>query len=177
MTRLKLIVRNAVIILILLVLFLNRTGLYLTPMSAHKSSERSANYGPSKVVYIKEYEKGMNLLGKYDKWVSCNTVDKRLFFFWGFGNQVHGFENDKTKTLDYSWSASYEYYKCYGILNDENINKVEITLYNGEVYTTTDFYEDLFLITWISSDEDGSYIKSIKGYDSTGKIIYEENVM
>ena len=174
MNRLKLIIRNAFIILILLFLFLNRTGLYLTPLSAHENSERSAHYGPSKVVHIEDFEKGKHILGKYDKWISCNTVNRVFYFFWGFGNQVHGFENDTSKAIDFSYGASYEYYKCYGIINDENIKKVEITLDNGDKYFTTDFYDNLFLITWIASDDDGFYIKNIKGYDSIGNIIYEE---
>jgi len=175
MNRKRLIVRNTVIILILFILFLNRTGLYLTPMSAHEHSERSIHYGPSKVVHVEDFEKGKHILGKYDKWISCNTVDKEFLFFWGFGNQVIGIENDKSKSIDFTWGASNEYYKCYGIRNDVNVNKVEVTLDNGAVYSTTVFYEDLFLITWISSEDDEFYISNIKGYDLDNNIIFEEN--
>lgn len=175
MNRKKLIVRNMVIILILFFLFLNRTGLYLSPMSAHEHSERSIHYGPSKVVHVEDFEKGKHILGKYDKWVSCNTVDKKFLFLWSFGNQVNGFENDESKLIDFTWGASRRYYKCYGIRNDARIEKVEITLYNGDVYETTDFYEDLFLITWETTEEASYYIKNIRGYDKDNNIIFEED--
>jgi hypothetical protein len=175
MNRLKITLRNIVIIIILFFLFLNRSGLYLTPVSAHESSERSIHYGPSEVVHVENYKEGKHILGKYDKWISCNTVEKELYFFWKFGSQVTGIENDKSKALGYSWNASHQYYKCYGIRNDARIEKVEIILYNEDVYETTDFYEDLFLITWESSDDNDYYIKNIKGYDKNNKIIFEEN--
>lgn len=176
MIRHKEALRNILIIVVLFFLFLNRTGLYLTPISAHESSEKSAHYGPSKVVYIEDFEKGKHILGKFDRWVSCNTVNKQLLFFWAFGNQVHGFENDITRGIDFSYGASHEYYKFYGIRNNVNISKVEIALYNGKVYETTEFYENLFLITWVASDGDDEsiYIKNIKGYDLNNKLVFEE---
>lgn len=176
MSRHKKALKNILFIIILFFLFLNRTGLYLTPISAHESSERSAHYGPSKVVYVEDFEKGKHILGKFDKWVSCNTVNKQLFFLWAFGNQVHGFENDVSKAIDFSYGASHEYYKFYGIRNNVNVSKVELTLYNGKVLTIADFYEDLFLITWVASDgdDDRFYIKNIKGYDLNNNLVFEE---
>lgn len=61
-----------------------------------------------------------------------------------------------------------------GIRNDARIEKVEIILYNGDVYETTAFYEDLFLILWESSEDNDYYIKNIKGYDKYSNIIFEE---
>ena len=119
--------------------------LYLTPISAHEYSERSIHYGPSEVVHIEDWDGGKYILCKYDKWVSCNTVKRTLLLFWRFGNQPIGFENDKTKAVDYTWGASGQYWKLYGIINDDKIKKVEITLDNGEVLTQTAFYDDLFL--------------------------------
>lgn len=175
MSRMKIALKNIVIIITMFLIFIYFSGLYFTPLSAHESSERSIHYGPSEVVHIEDFEEGKYILGKYDKWVSCNTVNKQLLFFWGFGSQVTGFENDKTKTLDYSWSISHEYNKYYGIRNDVNINKVEITLKNGEIHTTTDFYNDLFIIAWKTSGDSDIYVKNIKGYDSFNNVIFEEN--
>lgn len=179
MSRRKKALRNIVLIVILFFLFLNRTGLYLTPLSAHKNSERSAHYGPSKVVYIEDFEKGKYILGKYDKWVSCNTVNKHFSFFWSFGNQVHGFENDLTKAVDYSYGGNNEYYKWYGIRNNKDVSKVEITLYNGKVIETTDFYDDMFLVTWHATsddDNDGLYIQNTRAYDSNNNVIFDDAV-
>lgn len=130
------------------------------------------NYGPSKVVHTENYEKGRYYLCMYDKWISCDTVDRFWYFFWSFGNQVTGIENDKKKALCYTWSSNNPYYKIYGIRNDKSISKVEITLDDGSVLSQTGFYEDMFLIPWKASGN--SYVKSVRGYDKAGNIIFKE---
>lgn len=179
MSRNKKIIRNIVILILLFFLTLRVSGLYLRPLSAHESSERSAHYGPSEVVHMEDFHGGKYILCKYDKWVSCNTVKRKLFFFWGFGNQVTGFENDKTKVIDYTWGMSSNDYKLYGIINDDRIRKIEITLGNGEVFTETKFYDDLFLFTWESHDHDDRSLdfNNIKGYDSENNIIFEDEYL
>ncbi|WP_366923087.1 hypothetical protein MFMK1_003579 [Metallumcola ferriviriculae] len=174
MSRRKKVIRNFIILGILFVIFLNRSGLYLTPLSAHEHSERSIHYGPSEVVHIEDFDGGKYILGKYDKWVSANTVNRTLFFFWRFGSQPIGFENDKSKAVDYTWSSSYENYKLYGIVNDDKVKKVEIILNSGESFAQKDFYDDLFLFTWQSKGNENMYFKSIRGYDSENKVIFEE---
>lgn len=174
MNRLKLTLRNIVIIIFLFLLFVNYSGFYLTPLTAHEQSERSIHYGPSNVVHMEENEDETYILGIYDKWVSCSTIKKQLFFFWSFGNQVTGFENDTSKDIDYSWNGSEEYYKLYGIRNDDDIEKVEFTLENGEVFSTTTFYDNLFLIIF-TPNHNGLYIKNVKVYNKDNHVIYEVN--
>ncbi len=176
MSRNKKILRNIVILTILFFVFLNISGLYLTPLSAHENSERSIHYGPSEVVHIEDFDKGKYILCKYDKWVSCNTVNRTLLFLWRFGNQVTGFENDKSEPVDYTWSMSSSYCKLYGIINDNKVKKVQITLDNGKVLTQTEFYDDLFLFTWKSNDKNEWGFKNIKGYDSDNNIIFEDEL-
>jgi hypothetical protein len=174
MNRLKRVIRNIIILAVLLFIFIKSFGLYLTPISAHEHSERSIHYGPSEVVHVEDFEKGKYILCKYDRWVSCNTVNRTLFFFWRFGNQATGFENDKSKALGYTWEGSYQYYKLYGIINDSSIKKIEVTLSNGAIFTQTDFYDDMFLLTWKLKDKEDLYSKSIKGYDANNNIIFQE---
>jgi|SRR5680860_21898 len=169
MSRPKKIIRNLIILAILLLLFLNRSGLYFSPLSAHEHSERSIHYGPSNVVHVENFDGGKYILSKYDKWVSCNTVNRSLFFFWRLGDQPIGFENDKTKPLDFTWSRTYQNHKAYGIINDNRVKKIGITLSDGEVLTQTNFYDGLFLVTWTNNQE----FKNIKGYDSNGQVIFE----
>lgn len=176
MDRLKKVIRNLIIITILFVLLLMRTGTYLSPLSAHEHSERSIHYGPSKVVHIEDFEEGKYILGKYDKWISCNTVYRTLFFFWRFGDQPIGFENDKTKAVSYSRSGSNLYNIAYGIINDKRVRRVEIDLSNGATLTQSDFYEDLFLLTWKSEDNKNTYMKGVRGYDSDNNVIFEEKL-
>ena len=151
-------------------------GLYITPLSAHENSERGLNYGPSKVVHIENFKKGKYILGKYDKWISCDTVNRALFFFWSPGGQTLGFENDKTKAVSYTWSGSEQLVIAYGIVNDNRIKKLEITLDNGDILTNKDFYENLFLITRKVKDNKFVAIKTIRGYDSEDNIVYEEEL-
>lgn len=180
MNRFRKIIRNIIILVILIIIYIWSRGLFLSPITAHEFSERSIHYGPSEVIHIEDFDKGKFLLCKYDKWVSCNTVKRELFFFWRYGNQPIGFENDKTKPVDYSWSISGDknnfYYRVYGIINDDKVKKIELTLEDGEVFTQTEFYDnDLFLFTWkseVNKDKDKDH-KSLKGYDADNNLIFE----
>lgn len=174
MSRLRKVLRNIIILAILLFLFITRAGLYLSPLSAHENSERSIHYGPSEVIHVEDFDQGKYILCKYDKWVSCNTVNKSLFFFWRFGNQPIGFENDKTKALGYTWGMSEKHYNLYGIINDNRIKKVQITLRSGKILTQTVFYDDLFLFTGRTNNNEELYYMNIKGYDVDNNIIFEE---
>lgn len=175
-SRKKKIIRNILIIAILFCFYLLSSGLYLSPLSAHEHSERSIHYGPSKVVHVQDYEKGKYILGKYDRWISCNTVDKSLLFFWRFGSQPIGFENDQTKIIDYTWHMSHDYYKLYGIINDDRVEKIQITLGNGKILTQTEFYDDLFLFTWKDDkgDNESCYFKSIVAFDSENQVVLKK---
>jgi hypothetical protein len=175
MSRIKKIIRNIVIIVILSFFTITQLGLHFTPLSAHESSERSINYGPSEVIHIEDFKNGKYILGKYDKWISCNTVNRTLLFFWSAGSQPVGFENDKTKKVCYTWLlTSYNNFRAYGIVNDKDVKKIEVTISNGEVLTQTDFYEDLFLLAWTSKGKENVYFRGIRGYDSEGNIVFEE---
>lgn len=176
MSRNKKIIRNIIVLCVLLFVLLKITGLYLSPISVHKSSERSIHFGPSDIIHIEDFDGGKYILCKYDKWVSCNTIKRTLFLFWSFGGQEIGFENDKTKAIDYTWNMSKgDYYKLYGIINDNKIAKVEINLNNGIKFTESKFYEDLFLFTWQADLEDQDwYLKNIKGFDSDNNIIFQK---
>lgn len=171
MNRKKKLARNIVILLILFAITFSR-GIYLTPMAAHKASERSIHYGPSKVVHIEDFEGGKLFLGKYDKWFSCNTINRTMLLFWRFGNQVTGGEIDITKPLNFSYSSSHDTFKFYGIINDKNIDKVEVHLKDGSIYSQREFYDDMFLFTWDWGDE--FRFSGIKAYDALGNVIYED---
>lgn len=174
MSRRKKIVRNIMVLVVLFIIFLKSKGLHLTPLSAHENSERSGHYGPSEVVHIEDFNKGKYILCKYDKWISCNTVNRSLFFFWRIGNQVHGIENDRTKALNFTWGMSSGFYKLYGIINDDRIKKVEVILDNDRILTQTEFHEDMFLFTWNLMDDSYLEFKTIKGYDSEDNLVFED---
>lgn len=176
MSRLKKVIRNIIIIVILFFIFLMRSGLYLDSLSAHEHSERSIHYGPSKVAHVEDFDGGKYILGKYDKWVSCDTVNRVMVFFWRFGSQSIGLENHKNKAIDYTWSGGGKDYILYGIINNNKVKRIEITLDNGKVLSQTKFYEKLFLITWKMTSGQTRYFKNIKGYDSDKNVIFQENI-
>lgn len=170
----KKIVRNILIVMLLAVILINRAGLYLSPLEAHESSERSIHYGPSEVVHVESFKGGKYILGKYDKWISCNTVNRELLLFWRFGNQVTGVENDKSQAMIYRWGMSDENVKVYGIINDKQIIKIEITLVNGDTIEGAEFYDDMFLFTWDNEDGQKKLLKKIVGYDSNNNVLFED---
>ncbi len=172
MNRKKKLIRNIITILILFIIFVKGSGLYFTPLGAHRDSERSAHYGPSEIVHIEDFEKGKYIMCRYDKWFSCNTVNRRLLFFWRFGNQVHGWEKDVTIPLNYSWDRDGSFSKAFGIINDKNIKKVEVVLDNGTTIYQEDFYENMFLITWKSDNI--TDFSGIRAYDGEGNIVFEK---
>lgn len=174
MNRPKKIVRNIILIIVLSFIFLKSTGLYLTPSSAHRASEKSIHYGPSQVLHIEDFDGGKTILGKYDKWFSANTINRRLFFFWSFGNGVIGTENDKTKAINYDYGMTGDNAHYYGIINDEKIERIEILLENGEIFNETEFYEDMFLLVGTGTNDNFPRVSNIKGYDLEGNVIYEE---
>ncbi len=148
----------------------------MTPLSAHQHSERSIHYGPSEVIHIEDFDGGKYLLCKYDRWISCNTVNRTLHFLWGFGNQATGIENDKSKAVAFSGSESSENSIVYGIINDDRVKTIEITLANGNVLTQTNFHDNMFLIAWKTNNSNDRYFNNaLKGYDAANKVIFESD--
>lgn len=174
MIRLKKTLRNIMIIMVLFFILLRSVGLYLTPMGAHRASEKSIHYGPSTVIHIEDFPGGKHILGKYDKWVSANTVKKSHLLFWRFGSQVTGIENDLNKGINLTYELSEEDYLYYGIINDGRIEKIELLLDNGEVLTQTKFHENMFVFTGSGPNDKFPYIEAVKGYDLERNLIFEE---
>lgn len=174
MSRLKKTIRNIIILMILLFVFLRSTGLYFTALGAHRASEKSIHYGPSKVVHVEELSGGKYILGKYDKWISANRVNKSLFLFWRFGSQVIGIENDLNKAINFSYGLQGENYNYYGIVNDTKIKRVEILLDNGDLLIETKFYEDMFIFADSGPNDKFAYVEYVRGYDQEDNLIFEE---
>ncbi len=64
--------------------------------------------------------------------------------------------------------------------NGGQVKKIELTLDDGTVLAQSDFYDDMFLLTWTDEMQKGKrnphvrQVKSIKGYDSEGLVVYED---
>jgi hypothetical protein len=153
---------------------MNRTALYFSPISAHESSERNLHYGPSEVVHIEDFDGGKYLLCKYDKWISCNRVDRKLWVFWSHGQSPFGRENDLTKKINYSWSSIENNSVFWGIINDKSITKVELLMEDESKLTTTEFYDDMFLLTWKMETMEIYGFTKVSAYNSNGVLVFEE---
>ena len=131
------------------------------------------HYGPSKIEHIEDYEKGKYLLCKYDKWISCDVIDRSLFFMWSIGSgDPEGVEYNSSNPFDYyfhsSTTSNVTYTYIYGIVNDPSITKIEVTLKNGDVLTQTNFYDGTFIIHW--TDKTGTFTK-VSAYDQNGNSV------
>lgn len=173
MTRKKKIIRNLIIIVILQYFSLIGIGLYIDPLKAHRDSERSLHYRPSEIVHTEDFPRGKYILGKYDRWFSCNTINRELGIFWTFGSGSGGRENDISKPMSYSWQGTQEDFILFGIVNDEKIEKVELTLNTDEVFIQEEFYDDMFLFVYTRPGGTNNY-KFVRGYDGEGNMIYED---
>lgn len=165
-------IRNIILIGVLITVFLATTGLRLTPIQAHKASEKGIHYGPSEIIKIFDHGDYQHLLCKYDKWVSCNTVNRQQFFFWSAGSQPIGFENKKDEDINYSEDFSKGVHLIYGIVNEPDITKVELYINKGKVLVQDELYDELFYFTWESDGTDWGMEKII-GYNSNGEKVYE----
>lgn len=162
---------NVVLISILFYIFMYPSPLYFTALSAHKSSERSIHYGPSEVKYIEKFSGGKYILGQYDQWVSCNTVDRTLLIFWSFGDQVTGFQNDTSKPVDFSGKLSDKKSLVYGIINDKRIKRIELVMSDESIISQDEFHDQLFLITYTKGNI--SFNFTLKAYDQHNNLLYQ----
>ena len=174
MNRKKKILRNIIIIALVYTLGLKTRGLYLDPIKAYRASERSDHYGPSEIVHIEDFLGGKYILGKYDKWFSCNTVKRYLFGLWTFGSHAAGELNKLKEPISYTWSGNDKGYKLYGIVNDDRITKIELILDDGQVLTQEELYEDMFLFTWPVDEGGENFYDIIRGLSKDGKPLYED---
>lgn len=173
MSRSKKLVRNIIVIILLSFILGSWFGLSLTPLSAYEKTEKGIHYGPSRIIHIEKNKKNQVILGRYDKWISSCTLRKVLFFFWAAESVPISIENDNSKPICYTWSYYNPTIKVYGFLNDNRIDKIEVTLTNGEIITQTEFYDNLFLVTYDNDNKGDVYFKALRGYDAENNKIFE----
>ena len=92
MNRKRKILRNGIFIAIFISFALLSGMFYIDPVAAYRGSERSIHYGPSEVVHVEDFPGGKYFLGKYDRWISCNIMQKSMGIFWSAGSYVTGTE-------------------------------------------------------------------------------------
>jgi hypothetical protein len=182
MIKKKKLIRNIILLSVIILIIASFSYASLTPLQAHRRSERTANYGPSVIIKSQSMKGQMFYLCKYDKWYSLDTVKRGFLGLWYAGDQVLGKENDAKEALDYAWSGNssdknHMIYKFYGEINDKKIKAVTLELeYNGQTKSLEQkkLYDNMFMFIW---EEDNSYkyiMKAIKGYDNNSNLIFQK---
>lgn len=170
MNRKRKILRNIIFIVIFISFALLSGMFYIDPVAAYRGSERSIHYGPSEVVHVEDFPGGKYFLGKYDRWISCNIMQKSMGIFWSAGGYTTGTEIRYDHPIYYEAQYGQPHARVYGIRHDESITKVEVHLMDGTVITQEEFHEDLFLLTW----ERASEFNKIIAYDDDGRMVFQE---
>lgn len=170
MNRKRKILRNIIFIAIFISFALLSGMFYIDPVAAYRGAERSIHYGPSEVVHVKDFPGGKYILGKYDRWISCNIMQKSMGVFWSAGSYITGTEIRYDHPIYYEAQYGQPNARAYGIRHDESITKVEVHLMDGTILSQEEFHEDLFLLTW----ERASEFKKIIAYDDAGRLVFQE---
>lgn len=168
------------VILIIVCYKLTFSGSF-TPLKAHEQSERTAYYGPSDIVKTIELDKEKIYLCRYKDWFSASTVKKELIK-WYPTSQAAGIPIDYSKQVSYGYNSSsgggtMESLNIYGYVSDPNISTMLFE--NISKTTSIPYYLDesrMFIFNFrnVPQENKSSYLK---GLDSDGNVIYEEEVV
>ena len=167
-------------LLALIYLFLTGSQGYLTADQAHDASEMTLNYGPSQVAEVVRAGNVRYYLGRYDRWFSCHPVYWTLTG-WRFGSQSLCDEIDPVKAVNHSWFLSNGQGRIWGVVNDPEIVAVEAELSNSQdtiFLRQNQLYRDnMFLLLYQADSAGEDYIlRTIRGYDRDGSLIYTESL-
>jgi hypothetical protein len=177
-----------VFVLLLFWLFVQE-GIYKsgsrTPEEAHRLSEKSFHYGPSKIVRkvnVPFDQHQVVFLGTYKDWFSADSVlEKRGG--WVPGGGVAGVKIDRTRPFSYSWSGdsthdSLMMFKFYGFVTDDRIAAVELLMKDKERVTSMREVltnDRMFLFMWEAKDGSREW-QAVRGLDKAGKVIDEQKL-
>ena len=190
MKRKRQIVIQLVIIAVLGLILFDRSRLYRTPVEFLRANEKGLHYGPSdKILLEEEYSNGdLLVIGKIgDDALSIGEGKKKLFFFWGMPGG--GFTGYRPISDDKQVVAEYleRFHAVVGLTNNKDIKEVEFKLFVGREHVATELAkvdEDGFFMVYLDDGlvekyrEDDNFVwfypLELKGFDSEGKLIYEE---
>ena len=190
MKRKRQIVIQLVIIVVLGLILFDRSRLYRTPVEFLRANEKGLHYGPSdKILLQEEYTNGdLLVIGKIgEDALSIGEGKRKMFFFWGMpGGGFTGYRpigEDKEVVVEYL----ERFNAVVGLTNNKNIKEIEFDLFHNRDYVATEsakVNDEGFFVAYL----DDGYIEKykekenfvwlypleVKGFDSNGKLIYEE---
>ena len=173
----------AVVLLLLCYRFSIFSAGHFSALNAHKLSEKTMHYGPSKIIKEIDLKNRKVLLCKYKDWISADVVE-RNFIRWYPGSPVSPRPIDYTKKVTYSWSASGvsdnrdSLLTVIGYANDPTITKIILEAKKQKSSTietqTYKLDESHMFIFNLTDKKDMYFFTDIKAVDKDGKVIYEE---
>jgi len=194
MKKKKAIIINLIIIAFSLLVYMTVTGSAFTPEKAHKKQELTINYGPSEIVEVVEKGTSRFILGQFNGYYSCSMVERGFLGLW-YGTKrsgMWGTEIDQSKPINYNQflvrgdDSNFDELYVYGVINDNNIKKIEIDLFledaEGKIQTASieikgsdEIFGDMFFGV---IEKEGMinivYSKRVVAFDQEGQLIYEE---
>jgi len=171
--RLRGIVRNVLLIIVLLFALIRTLGYYIRPENLFRDSELSLNYGPSEIVHREKDSQGnIYILSKYGKNFYLASLKNQFKFLYSIGSQsiMENQGRDIEIGLNYSKNRE-EKVTLYGLVNNGDIVEVEVSI-GGKKILIDEFYEDMFLKILRTEDYQGV---GIKGFNQEGELLFEEN--
>lgn len=153
-----------------------------TPLKAHEQSEKSVYYGPSDVIKTVDLGREKIYLCRYKDWFSESTVRRKIIKWYPVNYPVgHPIDYSKQLTFNAYTSRSTEnskpITKIYGYVNDPKIKTIILEDKNKEKILTYILDESkMFIFYWdeVTQENKTTYLK---GLDSDGNVIYEEEVV
>lgn len=173
MSRVKKSIWNLAIIIIMIFILRNTFNLHLTPLAAFEKTEGERHYGPTKIHYLENYNKGKIIIGTYDNRVTFSILNRQLYLFWICQHHDNNLVI-QNNPFQYTWYQSDDYLILYGIKQEPNIERVELYLNNGDIYEITEFHDNLFLIMNKHDPKDFWNLINVIGYDKYDTVVYED---
>lgn len=150
----------------------------LTPLKAHKSSEKSYHYGPSEIVKEIHYENTKVYLCKYKNWFSLDGVYKKNIKWYPFILGIEEINNNESITYNFSNNKinNIELNFLYGIVNDFDIKKLILEVSISNELKKLEYYIDNNMFIFNLGDYvDKISLHTIKGFDEQNQLVYIHN--
>ncbi|EGT0697021.1 TPA: hypothetical protein ACY4SF_001931 [Clostridium perfringens] len=152
-----------------------------TPLKAHEQSEKSVYYGPSNIIKTIDLGKEKIYLCKYKDWFSIDIIRKGLIK-WHPVNYPAGYPIDYSKQVTFNTYTSKPIKnsepiaKIYGYVNDPQIKNIVLEDNNNKIISNYELDENKMFILTSHTNNEKNKANYIKGLDTNGNIIYEEEL-
>src|SRR5690554_1207602 len=194
MKKKKAIIINIIIIAFSLLVYMTATGGAFTAEKAHIKQERTIHYGPSEIVGEVKQGNSKFFLTQFNGYYSCSMIERGFLGLW-YGTKrsgMWGTEIDQSKPINYNQflvhgdESNFNELYVYGVLNDNNIKKIEIDLFledaeeklqtaSIEITGPDEIFGDMFFgVIEKRGTINIVYPKRVVAFDQEGQLIYEE---